>query len=71
MWARMFKMKLNSERVIPSLFLRFKGALTRYGKLTLESAHAWNLIILCLLIAWGMTFIFMAHLSFYAIPLLI
>ena len=40
-------------------------------KLTWESAHAWNLIILCLLIVWGMTFIFMAHLSFYAIPLLI
>ena len=109
-----------------------KGALTRYGKLTWESAHAWNLIILCLLfvavflgctstgrvglcflwfvvqdlqraqqavvlvlkrlrrrgnglkshptdwviilcllIDWGMTFIFMVHLSFYAIPLLI
>ena len=30
-----------------------KGALTRYDKLTLESAHAWNLIILCLLTAWG------------------
>ena len=48
-----------------------KGALAWYGKLTLESAHAWNLIILCLLIVWGMTFIFMVHLSFYAIPLLI
>ena len=48
-----------------------KGALTRYGKLTYESVHAWKLIILCLLIAWGMTFIFMVHLNFYAIPLLI
>ena len=48
-----------------------KGALSWYGKLTWESAHAWNLIILCLLIGWGMTFIFMVHLSFYAIPLLI
>ena len=48
-----------------------KGALSWYGKLTWESAHAWNLIILCLLIAWGMTFIFMVHLSFYAISLLI
>ena len=48
-----------------------KGALTWYGKLTWESAHAWNSIILCLLIAWGMTFIFMVHLSFYANPLLI
>ena len=47
-----------------------KGALTRYGKLTWEYAYAWNLII-CLLIAWGMTFISMVHLSFYAIPLLI
>ena len=32
---------------------------------------AWNLIILCLLIVLGMAFIFMVHLSFYAIPLLI
>ena len=48
-----------------------KGALTWYGKLTRESAHAWNLIILCLLIVWGMSFIFMVHLNFYAIPLLI
>ena len=48
-----------------------KGALSWYGKLTWESAHAWNLIILCLLIVWGMTFIFMVHFSFYAIPLLI
>ena len=51
--------------------LFFKGALTWYGKLTLESAHASNLIILCYLIVWGMTFIFMMRLSFYAIPLLI
>ena len=49
----------------------FKGALAWYGKLTWESAHAWNLIILCLVIVWGMTFIFTVHLSFYAIPLLI
>ena len=48
-----------------------KGALSWYGKLTWESAHAWNLIILCLLIVWAMTFIFMVHLSCYAIPLLI
>ena len=48
-----------------------KGALSWYGKLTLESAHAWNLIILCLLIDLVMTVIFMVHLSFYAIPLLI
>ena len=55
---------------LPS-YAKFKGALSWYGKLTWESAHAWNLIILCLLIVWGMTFIFMVHLSFYAIPLLI
>ena len=48
-----------------------KWALTWYGKLTWESAHDWNLIILCVLIALGMTVIFMVHLSFYAIPLLI
>ena len=56
---------------IGELPLWTKGALSWYGKLTWESAHAWNLIILCLLIVWGMTFIFMVHLSFYAIPLLI
>ena len=33
-----------------------KGALTWYRKLTRESVHALNLIILCLLIVWGMTF---------------
>ena len=42
----------------------FKGALSWYGKLTWESAHALNLIILCLLIVWGMTFIFMVQLNF-------
>ena len=48
-----------------------KGTLSWYGKLTWESAHAWNRIISCLLIDLGMTFIFMVHLSFYAISLLI
>ena len=48
-----------------------KGVLTRYGKLTWESAHGCNLILLRLLIAWGMTLILMVHLSFCAIPLLI
>ena len=33
----------------------FKGALAWYGKLTWESAHAWNLIILCYLIVWDIT----------------
>ena len=54
-----------------SLLASNKGALSWYGKLTLESAHVWNLIILCLLIVWGMNFIFMVHLSFHAILLLI
>ena len=48
---------------------RAKGALTWYGKLTWEAAHAWNLVILCLLSVWGMTFIFIVHLNLYAIPL--
>ena len=48
-----------------------KGALTWYGKLTWDSAHALNLIILSYFIVWGMTFIFIVYLSFYAIPLLI
>ena len=52
-------------------FILFKGALSWYGKLTWESAHAWNLIILCLLFDLVITVIFMVHLSFYAIPLLI
>ena len=50
---------------------KHKGALSWYGKLTWESAHAWNLIILCLLIVWGVTFMFMVQLNSYAIPLLI
>ena len=58
-------------KYIKKIVLSPKGALTRYGKLTWESAHVWNLILLCLLIVWGMNFIFMVHLSFYAIPLLI
>ena len=48
-----------------------KGALAWYGKLTWESVHAWILIILCYLIVWGITLIFMVRLNFYAIPLLI
>ena len=58
-------------------FVRFprtfqdKGALAWYGKLTWESAHTWILKILCYLIVWGITLIFMVRLSFYAIPLLI
>ena len=48
-----------------------KGALAWYGKLTWESAHAWILEILCYLIVWGKTLIFMVRLSFYAISLLI
>ena len=54
------------------MFLKIlKGALAWYGKLTWESVHARNLIILSYLIVWGMTFIFIGHLSFYAISLLI
>ena len=48
-----------------------KGALAWYGKLTWESAHAWILKILCYLIVWGITLIFLVRFSFYAIPLLI
>ena len=48
-----------------------KGSLAWYGELTWESAHAWILIILCYLIVWGITLIFMVHLSVYAISLLI
>ena len=48
-----------------------KGALAWYGKLKWESAHAWILKILCYLIVWGISLIFMVRLSFYAIPLLI
>ena len=42
-----------------------KGALTRYGKIIWESDNAWNLIILCLLIAWDKTVTFMVQLSFF------
>ena len=48
-----------------------KGALAWYGKITWESAHAWILKILCYLIVWGITLIFMVRLIFYATPLLI
>ena len=48
-----------------------KGALAWYGKFTWESAHAWILKILCYLIVWGITLIFMVCLSFHAIQLLI
>ena len=48
-----------------------KGVLAWYGKLTWESAHASILIILCYVIVWGITLIFMVRLSFNAIPLLI
>ena len=48
-----------------------KGALAWYGKLTWESAHAWILIILCYLIFWDITLIFVVRFCFYAIPLLI
>ena len=63
---KMCMWKLNDEIIFFD-----KGALSWYGNLTWESAHAWNLIILCLLIDLGITVIFMVHLSFYAIPLLI
>ena len=58
-----FKVTLENEAA--------KGALAWYGKLTWESAHAWILKILCYLIVWGITLIFMVCLSFNAIPLLI
>ena len=48
-----------------------KRALAWYGKLTWESVHAWILKILCYLIVWRITLMFMVRLSFYAIPLLI
>ena len=59
------------QLLVSELFFFYKGALSWYGKLTWESAHAWNSIILCLLIDLGMTCIFIVHLSFHAIPLLI
>ena len=59
----------NAKRVL--ITSTGKGALAWYGKLTWESAHAWILKILCYLIVWGITLIFMVRLSFYAIPLLI
>ena len=46
-----------------------KGPVSWYGKLTWESAHAWNLIISCTFVAFGMTTIIMVHLIFYVIPL--
>ena len=65
----LLKSCLNTIKTMLKYFV--KGALSWYRKLTWESAHTLNLIISCLLIVWGMTLIFMVHLSFYAIPLLI
>ena len=48
-----------------------KGLLHGMAKLTWESAHTWILKIVCYLIVWGITLIFMVRLSFYAILLLI
>ena len=39
-------------------------ALAWYGKLTWESSHAWVLKILCYLIVWGITLIFMVFIIF-------
>ena len=70
-WVKVFKI-IPEFRILRLTFHRnAEGALSWYGKLTWESAHAWNLIILCLLIVWGVTFISMVQLNFYAIPLLI
>ena len=75
--SKLFAISLKSSRsnhqYIETNFVPFhtKGALAWYGKLTWESAHVWILKILCYLIVWGITLIFMVRLSFYAIPLLI
>ena len=62
----------DSSPIAVSWFIyTHKGALAWYGKLTWESAHAWILKILCYLIVWGITLIYMVRLSFDAIPLLI
>ena len=69
MWG--FTLTLQETQSIHDSMNLPKGALAWYGKLTWESVHAWILKILCYLIVWGITLIFMVHLSFYAIPLLI
>ena len=65
------KTYLTKKKHLNFLFIIYKGALAWYGKLTWESVHARILKILCYLIVWGITLIFMVRLSFYAIPLLI
>ena len=67
-WGYMYKINNISTAFSHRLL---KGALAWYGILTWESAHAWILKILCYLIVWGITLIFMVRLSFYEIPLLI
>ena len=72
MFASMFKAILESFKYMQKTYtMHNKEALAWYGKLTWESAHTWILKILCYLIVWGITLIFMVRLSFYAIPLLI
>ena len=46
-----------------------KGPVSWNGKLTWESAQAWNLLILSTFVTLGKTTIIMVHLIFYAIPL--
>ena len=61
--------KTISCDALPNIFRELKGPVSWYGKLTWESAHAWNLIILCTFVALGMTTIIMVHLIFYVILL--
>ena len=58
-----------SLRFTELVVCNYKGPLSWYRKLTRESAHAWNLMILCSLNALGMTPIIMVHLIFYVFPL--
>ena len=48
-----------------------KRGLTGYREFTWMSTHAWNLMILCIIAARGMTSMIMVHLLFYLIPMLI
>ena len=46
-----------------------KGALTRYRKFTLVSAHAWNWMKFCTMFAYGITLMIMRHWLLNVVPL--
>ena len=67
--VKIFNVKCRQRQLFEILWIfhisKFtEVALAWYGKLTWESSHAWVLKILCYLIVWGITLIFMVFIIF-------